>query len=201
MDPPSSDDAHPVSTEELARAELALAERVRDGDDGAFAALFRAYYGPLRAFAQGFVGAAMDADDVVHDVFLRIWARRAEWIVTGTVRGYLFGATRNAAVSAVRSRRAEWRWEEAFAREPGPVGIAGPTWRGGDTAVAREVDAAVARAIAGLPEQCRLVYTLRWHHELSYAEIAQALGLSVKTVERHIHRALLTLRRRLAKYR
>jgi RNA polymerase sigma-70 factor, ECF subfamily len=198
---PQSSDPADDSARDIARAELALADRVRGGDEAALATLYRRYYGGLCAFARGLVGHTTDAEEVVHEVFLRVWERRAEWRVIGTVRAYLFGATRNTALNLLRGQHVEWRWGAAFEREPHPVGMAARRRTGDELSAAREIDEAVAQAIERLPEQCRLVYTMRWHHDLSYAEIAQALGIAPKTVERHVHLALVTLRRRLAKYR
>jgi RNA polymerase sigma-70 factor (ECF subfamily) len=64
-----------------------------------------------------------------------------------------------------------------------------------------ELDAAIRDAIECLPERCRLVFTLRWQHHLSYAEIAETLGIAVKTVENQVTRALKALRTKLRPYR
>jgi RNA polymerase sigma-70 factor (family 1) len=180
-------------------AELAM--RIRTGSYEAFTVLFRTHYTSLVAFARGFVGSEDEAEEIVQDVFVRVWDRRHDWRLESSIRGYLFGATRNRAMNAVRRRRAEWRWETACVLEPDRVGLGrGPPQPDQSMRVA-ELDAAVRRAISRLPEQCRIAYTLRWHHELTYAEIAHALGISIKTVESHISKALKALRKQLAQYK
>jgi RNA polymerase sigma-70 factor (ECF subfamily) len=180
-------------------AELAM--RIRTGSYEAFTVLFRTHYTSLVAFARGFVGSEDDAEEIVQDVFVRVWDRRHDWQLEGSIRGYLFGATRNRAMNAARRRRAGWRWEAAYVLDPDRVGLGRGLPQPDLSVRAAELDAAVTRAIGRLPEQCRITYTLRWHHELTYAEIAHALDISIKTVESHISKALKALRRQLADYR
>ncbi len=174
--------------------------RVRAGDRAAFVALFAAHYVALRDFACGIAGSAEVAEEVVQDVFVRLWDMRTEWVVHGTVRGYLFGAVRHRALNVRRGTRAELARAEAWARERRGDGV-GRASEVERALEASELSAALRRAIDRLPERCRLVYTLRWRYELSYAEIAQSLGIAIKTVEAQLTKALRMLRQELAAYR
>ena len=178
-----------------------LARRVRCGDYEAFAVVFRTHYADLVRFARGLTGQLESAEEIVQDVFIRLWDRRVEWELRGTVRAYLFGATRNGALNALRQERTIRRWEDASALEPRAVAMGSGPRRPEDALAAQELDVAVARAVAQLPERTRVVYALRWRHELSYPEIAEVLGISIKTVESHMTKALAVLRTALANYR
>jgi RNA polymerase sigma-70 factor, ECF subfamily len=138
------------------------------------------------------------AEELVQGVFLRIWQRHEQWEPAAGIRAYLFGACRNAALDHLKHLRIADRLTDAgepdptFAREvPAP-----------DAAIqAEELADAVRRAIETLPERQRAVVVLRWQHELTNAEVARTLGISVKGVEAHVSRALSVLRQRLATLR
>jgi RNA polymerase sigma-70 factor, ECF subfamily len=181
--------------------DASLVARVRAGDYEAFSTIFRAHHATLVAFARAYTRTEAEAEDVVQDVFVRVWDRRADWRVRESVRAYLFGATRNYALNAVRDRGTAERWAEAVAQEPTLIGLRAEPASPDAALNAAELDAVVTRAIARLPHRARLVYTLRWRHGLTYAEIADTLAISLKTVESQIRKALSRVRRALANYK
>jgi RNA polymerase sigma-70 factor (ECF subfamily) len=176
--------------------EAAWVERIRTGDPAAFEALFHAYHAPLCAFAYRYLDARDLAEEVVQEIFLFVWERRETWDVRTSVKGYLFTAVRNAALSYLRHERVVRRREaETVERLDGPSA-------GADAeAAAAETLAAVQRAVSRLPERCRLVFTLHREQGLTYSEIAEVLGISPKTVEAQMARALQSLRKALAAFR
>lgn len=180
---------HP-STAHTARDREWIA-RIRAGDYDAFVACFRAYYGSALAFASHLLGTGEEdaAEDVVQDVFFAIWQRRETWVVSTSLGAYIHGAVRNRVATQFRHRRVRRRLE-GFVREVFDRDVRRPD----ADIVAADLDATVRRLIEQLPSRCREVYELRWHHQLSYAEIAHLLGISVKTVETHVTTALKHLR-------
>jgi RNA polymerase sigma-70 factor (ECF subfamily) len=181
-------------------AESELAERVRAGDSAAFEALFRAYYRKLHAFIEGYVGSPDAAEDLAVDVFTRIWERRAEWVVHGSVRAYLYGAARNEALAHLRRRRMVERAHAEAARDLHSPGVAGPSAPADAQLEAGQLAAAVESAISRLPERGREALVLHRKHGLSYAEVGEAMGISPRTVEVHIRRAFVALRTELAPF-
>lgn len=175
--------------------ERALLARVREGDEAAFEALYRAYYRPLLRFAFPLTGSAAAAEEVVADVFVHLWERRTTLQVQHAVNTYLFTATRNRALNLLRHERVERRWRERMGGVDEEESIDAPAIPTPDAAIDEErIRDAVQRAIATLPEQRRLVVTLRWEQGMSYAEIAEVVGSSVVAVERQLSRALKALR-------
>ena len=164
-------------------------ERIRAGDEPAFEALFRALAPGLCALVTRYVGTRAVAEEIVQDLFLELWTRRAELSIDQSIAAYLFTAARNRALN---HRKRERRIIDlAPSERPGDVD---PTARG----EAELLDALELQdAIAQLPARCRLIFTLNRHQDLSYTEIASSLGLSVKTVETQMGRALRALRDRL----
>jgi RNA polymerase sigma-70 factor (ECF subfamily) len=191
--PPRGDpQAEPLESE--------LAVRVRAGDAAAFEALFHRHYRRLHAFIDGYVGSAEVAEDLAVDVFTRIWERRAEWEVRGSVRAYLYGAARNEALAHLRRRRMMERAHAEAARDLHSPGVAGPSAAADARLEASELEVAVEAAIARLPERGREALVLHRKHGLSYVEVADAMGISPRTVEVHIRRAFVALRTELAPF-
>ena len=169
-----------------------LLERLRQGDESAFDNIFRAWYPSLVRSAESIVRSRAIAEEVVQDVMLELWRRRESLARDSSPQAYLFLSTRNRALNHVRHERVERRGElEAI--ELARVGATGPA-----QLVEEEIEVALRNAVAELPARCREVFELSRTHGLKYAEIATVLGISVKTVEAQMGKALRTLRERLA---
>lgn len=180
----------------------AWAERIRHGDAAAFDALFRTHAAALAGFAYQFVRSEAVAEELVQEVFLRIWRSRERWVLHGSMRRYLFVAVRHVALNHLRHERVERRWFTGMAQEQARGAGAPGTLRKTDAAderlYANELAAAVEAAVARLPKRCRLIYTLVKDQHLSYGEAAEVLSLSEKTVENQIGIALKSLRKQVA---
>ncbi len=168
------------------------AARLRDGDERAFEALFRAYAPGLVVFVARYVRTAAVAEELVQDLFLAVWRRRATLAVDGDAGAYLYAAARNRALSHLARERTTAR----RTADPGaaPPDVADPRAPRADDLLAL---LELHDAVAALPTRCRLVFTLQRQHGMSYGEVAQALGLSAKTVETQMGRALKALRAHL----
>jgi RNA polymerase sigma-70 factor (ECF subfamily) len=174
-------------------AQAVAVERVRTGDADAFEALFHEYHAPLCAFAYRYLGARDLAEEVVQEVFLLVWERRATWEIRTSIRSYLFTAVRNAALSYLRHERVV-RNRETEVRDL----FHAPARSEEAETVEPETIAAVRQAVGRLPERCRQVFLLHREQGLTYAEVADVLGISPRTVEVQIGRALKSLRKALA---
>jgi len=176
----------------------ALCARIRGGEQGAFDTLFLQHYTQLCAFANSFLHAPDDAEEVVQTVFHRIWQGHSTWHPKGGVRSYLFAACRNQALHLLEhesmvSRSSGYVAEvmRGYSRATSPL----------DVMEAAATSTRLRAAIAELPERRRRVVVLRLQYQLSNGEIAQVLGISVKGVEIQLRRAILDLRQRLQKAR
>ncbi len=161
----------------------------------AFDDLVLAHYARLCEFACRMVGSPAAAEDIVQDVFVRIWRHHEEFNYTDPLP-YLYRAVKNRAVSYHRQERFRAGWLVRIAR--GFVELRSPPT---DSAEIGELATAIEAALAALPERRRLIFTMHREQALSYRDIARILGISVKTVETQMGRALKTLRERLASYR
>lgn len=161
-------------------------------DLAAFEKLFRELHAPLCEVVDSYVRSQAVAEEIVQDVFFVVWMRR-EKISGHGLRGYLFAAARNRALHHLRHRAVIARWSLWIDSRPDVAGIAAAP-AGADTMFEnRERRAALRAAIERLPTRARLALVLQWDHEMSQSEIAEAMGISVKGVEK----LLATARRRL----
>jgi len=192
----------PVGSRHLRDFDPTLLSSLRTGADAeaerSFEALIRAYYSELLRYAMRAVGSSVAAEDVLQDLFLRIWASRHSLEIRESVRAYLYTALRRQIYDHAKIQRRHGRREGALARE-WRAGDAGgsPSWTTDALQDIEQADlaSAVREAIGQLPERCREVYVLSREHGLSYGEIAETLGISVNTVKTQMGRAIRVLRR------
>jgi len=157
-----------------------------------FEALFREHYARLCELVHGYVQSTDVAHDVVQDVFLALWQRRVD--PASLNAAYLYTAVRNRALKVLRHHRVAQRYRERNAT---------PEWdpRSTDDRVRqRETAEAIDAAIAQLPDKCREIFLLSRRQHMTNTEISAALGISVKTVETQMWRALRKLRASLSPY-
>lgn len=157
--------------------------RMQGGDEEAFEHLFLCYYDALCRFASRYVSSSDAVEDLVQDVFFSVWQRREALDPQQSLRAYLYKATRNEALKHL-DRQERWARaqrevrERSLRRQPG------------EKMQHNELKAEMWKALDALPDRRREVFLLSRRHELTYAEIAELLDISVKTVETQMGRAL-----------
>jgi RNA polymerase sigma-70 factor (ECF subfamily) len=157
--------------------------------DRRFDALVRREYPRLAELAYVMLRHRADAEDVVQEVLLGVWRQRERFDFEDPTP-YLVRAVRNRVISRRRRRVTEWRWLQLHPRQPSEVP---PVIHLERDELLRDVQAAVR----ALPERRREIFVLHRVNGLSYAQIASVLGISVKTVENQMGRALDRLRKAL----
>jgi RNA polymerase sigma-70 factor (family 1) len=149
-----------------------------------FTKLFAESRHALQQYIRRFVGSSETAKEIVQEAFLRTYRQRES--VT-TLRAFLFSTARNLAANEYRHRRT---------MERGALGGVGESRVQAEREsleaelLRDERHRLIQEAIDRLPPQCRAAFTLRVFHECSYKEVADRLGISAKTVEKHIARGL-----------
>lgn len=171
-----------------------LLERLRQGDERAFDEIFRSWYPGLVRSAESLVRSRAIAEEIVQDVMLELWRRRESLARESSPQAYLFQSTRNRALNHLRHERVEKRGRP-FAAGRSEIDAPAPA-----LLVEEEIEVALREAVAVLPDRCREVFELSRVQGLKYLEIAELLGISVKTVEAQMGKALRLLRERLAQW-
>src|SRR5688572_2851421 len=180
-----------------AHADSELISRIKGGDETALSELLRAYGVRLLKVAAPIAGSDDLAQDVVQDVFIKLWDNRSTLDIRTSVAAYLYRAVRNCALDVRKHERVQQRLEERVYADSG----------GAEPAVLNDHEAslqqgdisrAIESALASLPERMREVFLLRADHGLSSAEVAQTLGIATASVHVQMYRATKLLAQKLA---
>ena len=174
--------------------QLDLVALIARGDRGAFETVFREHYAPLVRFAEVMLRSREAGEDIVQEVLLSLWRQRETLKVDDSLRAYLYRAVRNRALNSVRNDRVRREAMPHLVREAPEITT------GEAELLEGELETAARGAIAELPPRCREIFELSRFKGLRYGEIAETLGISVKTVETQMGRALKSLRERLAPF-
>jgi RNA polymerase sigma-70 factor (family 1) len=149
-----------------------------------FTKLFAESHHALHRYIRRFVGSSETAKEIVQEAFLRTFRQRES--VT-TLRAFLFSTARNLAANEYRHRRTV---ERSGLGDFGDSRVKAEHESLETELLRDERNQLIQEAIDRLPPQCRAAFTLRVFHECSYKEVADRLGISAKTVEKHIARGL-----------
>ncbi len=167
-------------------------EALSEGDITVFEMLFRTYYQPLCNYAYTFLQDREDAEEIVQSTFLMVWEKRDTLSIRTSVKPYLYAMVRNACLNVLKHEKIKQRYagEEIALADRAHDSVS-------QSVATNELEQKIRLAMEALPEQCRLVFKLSRFEELKYAEIAEQLNISIKTVENHMGKALRIMREQL----
>lgn len=172
-----------------------LMQQMASGEERALELLFKKYYAALVRFSKDIVKDWSIAEDVVQEVFTKIWDKREQITITSQVKSYLYVSVKNHSLNHLRlHERTEWMNDSL----EDDYRVAAP--EAGVKMDQLTLEQQISKAIDALPPKCALIFKMSRFEEKSYREIAEALELSVKTVENQMGKALATLRVTLAPY-
>ncbi len=175
----------------LNKSDSELIREIRKGDATAFAQLFKSTCPALIRYAGRIVHSHQTAENVVQDVFVKIWHHR-DRIEPGTnLKAYIYKAVKNQALQHLRHL-------QVIERSRHNSRINNPQDSPEQVMQDKQLAQAVTQAIGELPPHRRMIFTLSKYDHYTYAEIAEMQNISIKTVETQMGRALKFLRKRLA---
>jgi len=153
--------------------------------------LFRAFYQPLGNVIYRVVQDRAVAEDLLQDLFLKVWNNRGTLVITTTYKAYLYRAAMNMALHHLQKHKRQVAWDDARVSEPSRNATT-------EHLDGEEAELAVAGALEALPPQCRAVFVMSREEGMSYRQIAEALNVAPKTVENQMGKALRLMRERLS---
>lgn len=162
-------------------------------DEANFERLFRGQYHLLCRTAYRLLRDADLSRDIVQDVFARLWKNRYQITVRGSYPAYLYRATIHQSLNYLKSSARSLNRERHYA-ESAERPLSGSQNAPDAPLEISELEQTLHRAIDLLPPACREVFILSRFEEMPYKEIAKTLGVSVNTVEKHMVKALASLR-------
>jgi RNA polymerase sigma-70 factor (ECF subfamily) len=165
-----------------------------NGSEQDFENLFRTLFAPLARYAKMYISDPDEAKDIVQQVFVKMWQQK-EKLQVESVKGYLYRSVYHECINRARHATVKGTYMEQNLREMEQ----GSTFAN-HAAEGKELEKRIGKALEELPEQCGKAFKLSRFHHLSYAEIAEVMQISVKTVENHMGKALSLMRTKLADY-
>ena len=181
--------------QEMEDQDLLLIGRLHDKDETAFETVYKKYFQTLYAYALSIVKNEMMAEEIVQNVFYKIWEKASSLNFRSSLVAYLFRAIYNESLNHLKHLKV---------RSENKLHIIYRTDISDETASnkiqVKELELKLQSALNELPEQCRTVFQLSRFEELRYREIADKLQISIKTVENHMGKALKLLRAKLIDY-
>lgn len=170
-----------------------LAACIKGGDHTAFETIFRRYYSWIHSFVFKILRDEELTDDITQDVFIRLWSRRMQIDCSHDIRCYLFQICRNKCLDTLRAMKRENMVIVSLSDQDTPDKSTTE-----DRTAFRDTEAVIAQSISELPTQRQTVFKMSRYMEMSNKEIAQELGLSVRTVDKHIELALKDIRKSIS---
>ncbi|RZM21758.1 MAG: RNA polymerase sigma-70 factor [Pedobacter sp.] len=160
---------------------------LRESDEAALNEFYKRYWEPLYISVNNILRDGAPCEDIIQEIFIKLWDKRQSIEIHLSVKAYLFASCRYEVFRLIKTQRVR---EDIFdglqerLYEPSAYG----------SLEHKELIQQINSIVERLPEKCREVYKLSREENLSHKEIAERLGISTKTVENHITRALTQFR-------
>jgi len=170
--------------------ELQLYKKMKAGDESAFDQLFHLYYEQLVRFAFAKCYDQSMSEDIVQNVFIEFWTKRNQWNIQTSVIAYLKRTVNSRCIDYFRKEKTIADHKENYTKESLSLNSTSPE----EELLTKENLQVIYEKIELLPPKCKAVFKLSRFEEMTYAQIAENLGVSKKTVEFHMGNALRLLR-------
>ncbi|MGQ8336120.1 RNA polymerase sigma-70 factor [Sunxiuqinia sp. A32] len=166
-------------------------EKLKEGDRKTFTLIFDYYYTGLVVFADKYMHDIELSEDIVQSVFVKLWENR-EYIRSSSIKSYLSSAVKNNCIDLIRKKETQ----DKYVQRQKSIGIDSEHefW------AEHELQKMVEDSIRKLPSRCREIFKMSRYDGLKSIEIADKLGISQRTVETQITKALKILRKDLKDY-
>jgi len=164
-------------------------------DEAAFEQMFKTYFKRLHAYAFTILRDEIQAEEMVQQVFFKLWERNENLSLTGSVSSYLYRAVHNESLNYIKHQKVRSNHQLNVA-----YSMKNEVEHPAKKIMASELEKKIHSALNELPEQCRTIFQMSRFDELKYREIADKLGISVKTVESQMSKALRLLRVKLVDF-
>ncbi len=162
--------------------------------EAVFERLFKTQFKALHAYACSILHDEMVAEEMVQNVFFKMWEKRAEINIRESQNAYLYKSVYYECLNYIKHTKVRSAYKTETVRTSSELQNAS------ERTSFKELEAKLDAALRDLPEQCRTIFQMSRFEELKYREIADKLDISVKTVENQMGKALKILRGKLADF-
>ena len=164
-------------------------------DEAAFEQVFKTHFKRLHAYAFTILRDEIQAEEMVQQVFFKLWERNENLSLSGSFTAYLYRAVHNESLNYIKHQKVRSNHQLNVA-----YSMKNEVEHPAKKIMAGELEKKIHSALNELPEQCRTIFQMSRFDELKYREIADKLGISVKTVESQMSKALRLLRVKLVDF-
>lgn len=175
--------------------EKVLISKLQVGDPNAFSSIFNTYYPDLVIFASRFTHDLNDSEEIVQETFVNLWADRESLMIKNSLKSYLLKAVQNKCIDWYRHKKIIQGHIDSVAKEPTKLTLDTDSYL-----LYSELNEQIENALSKLPTEIAEAFRMNRHKGLKYQEIADILGVSVRTIEVRIGKALFLLRKSLNDY-
>lgn len=173
-----------------------LIDLLAAGDGQVFEKVFKAHFKSLHAYACTLLDNEAIAEEMVQQVFYKLWERKEQVLVHTSLKAYLYRAVHNESMNHLKHRKVKSTHQTYAMQQQNHQ----HERNAAEQLAGKELESKIREALNDLPEQCRTIFQLSRFEELKYREIAEQLSLSVKTVENQMGKALKLMRLKLADF-
>ncbi len=166
-----------------------LINQLKQGNERAYAHLVDAYHHRLCVYANSLAKDKGRAEDIVQNVLIRTWERRSTLKTEFTIKSFLYRAVHNEFIDQYRKRKSVSALEKNYIEEMERITTA-------DDAILERLLSLVQREIQNLPPKCKKIFLMSKEEGCTNHEIAERLNVSKKTIEYHMTKAFVILRRK-----
>jgi RNA polymerase sigma-70 factor (ECF subfamily) len=170
-----------------------LQSQVAIGDTRAFRQIFDALFSNLTKFSFSFVHSKEAATEIVDELFVQLWIKRADIMKINDLRVYLYTATKNASLNYISKKAKQIEVEPYENLIVHMTYLVSPE----QIMITKEMLQKIKEAVDSLPPRCKLIFKFVREDGLSYSEVAEILGLSVKTIDAQMVIAVARIRGKL----
>jgi RNA polymerase sigma-70 factor, ECF subfamily len=165
-------------------------------DENAFETIFKDNFKKLQSYAITIVGDENVAEEMVQNVFFKLWDRSEKINIQSSIAAYLYRAVYNESCNYLKHQKVKQGFLNYSKHAMSDIS----TEKASKKVLVTELEQRIKNALNDLPEQCRTVFQLSRFEELKYQQIADTLGISIKTVEAQMGKALRIMRVKLVDY-
>jgi RNA polymerase sigma-70 factor (ECF subfamily) len=160
-----------------------------------FEEFFKAHFRALHSYAITIVRDESVAEEIVQNVFYKIWEKRKTLQINQSIKAYLYQSVYNESLNHLKHAKVKKEHQSFVLATSGEA-----EYDSSKKLIGKELEEKIIIALNNLPEQCRTIFQMSRFENLKYREIADNLGLSIKTVENQMGKALRIMRTHLADY-
>lgn len=178
--------------------DLFVLNKIKEGNIKVFEGVFKLYYSPLCFYAASITGRADTAEEIVQDLFYVLWKEREKMQIFQSLKNYLYRAVRNRSLQHLEHLEVRGRYRNAILAADANDSQTDNSPE--EHIEYKELQELINRTLRKLPERRLRIFRMHRFRGMKYAEIATTLGLSVKTIEAEMSKALQTLRKEIENY-